>query len=273
MKRIDLDELKKIEFEMLKYVKKVCKQKNLKYYLAGGTLLGAIRHKGFIPWDDDIDILMPRSDYNKFISIISEEENDKYKILTPNNEDYYYFFSKLVDNRTILNEKNVKPIKNLGIYIDIFPLDGLPNNLCDIEKHANLLIKKFKLYQNSKSDTYCISNSIVKKCAKALVKSPYHIICKIKNWKKRKKQILSLMEKYDFENSNKVAYILSAYGKREILDKTVFAESKTVVFEGEEFSAPANYNQYLSSLYGDYMKLPPEKDRKSHHLFNAYWKE
>lgn len=124
MKEINTVELKRIELDILKYIKTQCEKYNLRYYLAYGTLLGAVRHKGFIPWDDDIDIHMPREDYDKLIELEYNNPDSKYKLLSPKyNKDYYYSFAKMVDNETILEETGLKQIKELGVYVDIFPLD------------------------------------------------------------------------------------------------------------------------------------------------------
>ena len=124
MREIQFEEMKKIELNILIYFTEVCEENNLRYYLGGGTLLGAVRHKGFIPWDDDIDVMMPRPDFQKLLSLSINNEN--YNIIKPGTAGYYYNFAKLVDTRTILEEKGIKRIDGLGVYIDIFPLDGMP---------------------------------------------------------------------------------------------------------------------------------------------------
>ena len=123
---------KKIEFGILKYVSQFCLENNIRYFLCGGTLLGAVRHKGFIPWDDDIDIYMPRPDYDRFIDLMSNSTSNYY-VLSSSQHDYYYNFAKVIDGRTSLNEIGYQPIRNLGIYIDIFPLEGMPTNKKDRE--------------------------------------------------------------------------------------------------------------------------------------------
>ena len=126
MDKLTTAEVKKIELDMLAYIHKVCVENNIRYWVCGGTLIGAIRHNGFIPWDDDIDIDMPRPDFERFKKIA---DSSRYMLLTAENEKYYYASAKLVDNNTVLNENNFEGnIDGLGVFVDIFPLDGLPSD-------------------------------------------------------------------------------------------------------------------------------------------------
>lgn len=270
MKKMTLDEVKQVELDALKYLKKICKKHNLTYFLCGGTLLGAIRHQGFIPWDDDIDVMLPRKDYMRLLEILEYSSN--YDILTPyNDKDYYFFFSKMVDRRTILKENGSPKINKLGVNIDIYPLDGLP--LREPEKFLNDIRNEFSDFFFSKMNLYYTSEKPFKKIFKVLYYLPKYIKLSNINWFERKMKILMLMEKYDFDISKIVAYTLPKYGLKEILGKEVFSKTTNVKFEDEYFSAPIGYDKYLSNLYGDYMKLPPESKRKSHHYFKAYWKD
>ena len=121
--KLSLKEIQKIELDILLYLDKVCRENDIKYYLSSGTLLGAIKYQGFIPWDEDIDVIFLREDYNKLIKCF-ENETGRYKLLSIyNSKDYYYPFAKLVDTKTTLIE-NSKPINDMGVYIDIVPMDG-----------------------------------------------------------------------------------------------------------------------------------------------------
>ena len=272
MKKITLEEQKKIELDILKYTKKICDKNNLRYYLAGGTLLGAIRHKGFIPWDDDIDILMPRPDYEKF-SEIMKNENNRYLLLTPEQDDYYYLFNKLVDKNTILNEYWTNPIKNMGVYIDIFPLDGFPDDEKEYNIYADKLLKEYNDLTNSRIDGYKMAIYRWKRVVKCIIKYPLYFAKKIIPWKKRQLNLIDNMKKYKYEDSKNVAFILSAYKKKEILNKKIYDDIILVQFEDEKFNAPSGYDDYLKALYGNYMELPPIEKRKTHHFFDAYWKD
>lgn len=273
MREIELSELKTIQIDILKYIKKICNENGLRYYLCGGTLLGAIRHKGFIPWDDDIDIFMPMNDYKKFIELFNKNkvDNKNYVLFNPYyKKDYYYFFSKLADKRTILIENNRPRIDNLGVNIDIFPICGLPNDKEEQIKFVNLLKENYKKFFRLDDVWWNYANNKVKRIIKTIVRYPYYLLNKNKNIKS---EILNMMEKYSFENSDFVAFYFTIYNiEREITRKEVYSKTIDVKFEDDYFSAAIGYDEYLTNLYGDYMKLPPVEKRVTHHDFKAYWR-
>ena len=142
--RLTLTEIKQVELGILDYIVDICNKYNLIYYLSYGTLIGAIRHKGFIPWDDDIDISMPRDDYEKFLKITSSGQiNSKYKCLVPLVDGYYYEFAKVIDTSTIVEDVSVQSTEN-GVWVDIFPLDGLKKS--DKISHLSLITFVFNLW-------------------------------------------------------------------------------------------------------------------------------
>lgn len=263
-KKLNLEEVRAIELEILKYVKKICDNNNLRYFLCGGTLLGAVRHKGFIPWDDDIDIALPRNDYMKLIDIL--KEGHRYRSLSfYNNEDYHYPFAKIVDTHTMLIEYEQYPIKGLGVCIDVFPIDGLPRNSQKIWYHM-MKLKICRRMLGLSLQKYPKSCNIVKYIIKYIVWRFSRII----GWKRWIRYVERLGTKYDYNNGDKVGCIVAGYFEKEIVSKKVFEKAIDVEFEGEIFSAPVGYDEYLTSLYGNYMELPPEKERISHHNSEAY---
>ena len=140
-KYIDIDEQKKIQLEMLKEIRDICDEAGLMYFLGGGTLLGAVRHKGYIPWDDDIDLMMPREDYNKLLKIFNEKCNGKSKLLYYGNlKEYYYPYAKVVNTETRLVELDCRNLDEMGVFIDIFPIDFLPED----DKKIKKIFNKFK---------------------------------------------------------------------------------------------------------------------------------
>ena len=267
MKKICLEELKKIELNILIYIDQVCKNNNLRYYLCGGTLLGALRHKGFIPWDDDIDICMPRPDYDAFIEIIKRNDR-KYKILNSEQENYYYNFSKVIDSETILIEYNYQPIEGLGVYVDVFPLEGMPMDEEEREKHF-IALNKIRRRINS----YALFRPKIRKNLLQYIKS---VILYEKNKKvtisKFQKEYEQLTKQYHFDESEYVYASGGAYGKKDIFRKDFFSGFTEVEFEGRRFWAPKECEAYLKQLYGDYMQLPPVDKRVSNHNYEAKYR-
>lgn len=266
MREIQFEEMKKIELNILIYFTEVCKENNLRYYLGGGTLLGAVRHKGFIPWDDDIDVMMPRPDFQKLLSLSINNEN--YNIIKPGTAGYYYNFAKLVDTRTILEEKGIKVIDGLGVYIDIFPLDGMPETP-DARK------KRFKELNSIRKR---INNTCLLKPKFHRNPFAYLNACRIYNSNKNidlsslQKKYLDSALKNSFDDSEFVFAAGGAYGARDIFPGKWFEKEIELQFENLSVKAFNGYDFYLTQLYGDYMTLPPEDKRVTPHHSIVYFK-
>lgn len=258
---IDFDSLKKKELEILKEFISCCEQMNLTYYISYGTLIGAIRHGGFIPWDDDIDVCMPRPDYDKFISEGSKFLPENYFIQTMDTDPKYALnFAKLRDSDTTLFEKHVVDVDiNHGVFIDIFPFDGYVKGQ---NKVLDLRVKENPVFEES--DTNIISNTLNGLGKKLTYKLGETIPNKLKTDLSK----LSVpKDNPSFEESDYVACLVDSFYiipfKKEFLGK-----GTKVDFEGIKVNAPENYDEYLKILYGDYMKLPPEDQRENHHNFH-----
>lgn len=267
-KTISPEEMKKVELDILKKVAKICNDNNLRYCLASGTLLGAVRHKGFIPWDDDIDINMPRADYMRFLDIMDKNKYENLKAVSLyNSEDYPYNFSKVIDTRTVLIEDDITGRKEIGVYIDIFPMDGLPSDIESSNKHY----KKIRFYNTLRG----LSVSKFVKSSKWYKTVPRFLLYKLSRAIGHRailKRVDKIAMKYDFDKCEFAGVAVAGYGARERIHRDGFAKFINMQFEDGYFNAPAGYEEYLSSLYGDYMKLPPEEKRVTHHNFEAYWR-
>ena len=258
--KLSIEEVKSIEVSILDYIDSICKNNQLNYYLAYGTLLGAIRHKGFIPWDDDIDIYMPRDDYNKFIKIFQGIDQERYKLLRRGDgSDYYYEYAKVVDSRTCITPDNdILAIRDDGVWVDIFPLDKLPK-LRVLIKPVILLFVVFRILSVYKTFP-------VGKFSRALY--PFWWIAKLIG----PGFFLSITDKLSQVGTSKkyVGYmcgIVKYYFPKAWCDEVV-----EVDFERKKYPAFKEYDGYLRYQYGDYMKLPPEDKRVSHPMC-AYWRE
>ena len=263
MKPMTFDEKRQVEFGILKDVARFCDEKGLTYFLAYGTLIGAVRHKGFIPWDDDIDIWMPRADYNEFLKIYNNEAS-RYRAVSPEEKIARHSFTKVIDTKTFKIEDDTDYSNgNLGVDIDIFPLDGQPED----EKMYNKWYRRLQLYYRLFS--YCVMKSngkLKKKIGLPVVK----FLCGDKNNLLNK--AAALHKRYSYEDSKFVGAVESCYNfinnhyKKEWFDDYILTD-----FENTQFKIPIGYDSILTQMYGDYMQLPPEEKRVAHHKNDAYW--
>lgn len=253
---MNLRSLQITQLSMLEAIIDVCDKLGLQYFMVSGSLLGAIRHNGFIPWDEDIDIALPRPDYDVFIKSAARLLPKHYFLQTHQSDnEFLCSFSKLRDIRTTFVEKSLM-LKNInhGVYVDIFPLDGFP----DKPIKAKWYLLKNRLYNLRLSrENYASKRSMRWKLASTVAL----LLCPSvqKTWEKRDKLYRSI----SYEGARFVANLGNAWGDREVLDKGVFQTDCVKEFEGLLVSVPAGYHQYLSALYGEYMKLPPRTRKKA----------
>lgn len=263
-----LVELQGIELEILREVKRICNKYKLEYYLIGGTLLGAIRHKGFIPWDDDIDIAMPRKDYEKFIRLCDEELDGKYYLDYITTQDIYVnSFVKIRKANTFVNEKHISEIKcKKGIFIDIFPLDNAKRQNSLFQSIQAKIVKgmypiifyRCGANKNRLSKKTIFFGTLSKFLSiKSLNKIRDFIMKTNKN--EKSKYYVSLGSRYD-------------YVKETIL-KDKYYPHKEAEFEGELFNIPNDYKYILTRIYGEnYMDLPPIEKRVNHEIDKVIFK-
>lgn len=266
MKELSLEEIKVIELDILKMFHNFCEANNIRYFIAYGTLLGAIRYKGFIPWDDDVDVLVPREDYDRLITLF--QDNDQYCLFAfEKNRKYRYPFAKLCNVKTRLVE-NVYPNNgvDLGLNIDIFPLDTWDNDLEEAKREAKRIKKDVARLGYTKLDKPLTSNPV-----KFFAWSIRIALCKLRGSTYYIKKIIGQSNKPEQKGSRYVgAKVWPIYGERGIISAEAFADTVEIEFEGEKFPAPAGYDTYLTCLYGDYLPEPPVEKRKTHHSFKAY---
>ena len=274
MQKLSMKEVQQGALNILVKIDEICRSENLSYYLAYGTLIGAIRHKGFIPWDDDIDIMMPRRDYDCLVNyfIKHKEELKPFEIINPqNNAKCPFTISRISDSSYKLVVDNEDDY-GLGLFVDIYPLDGVGNSVEEYTKLKNESCALASLCFLSSRQKVKKENT--KSRLKMLAKYPAFVVSKFVGKDRLMKKLYELADKCDYENSMYIGCIIWASddGLRGIFPKEWFSESIDVEFEGRYFKAPKEYDKVLSHGYGNYMELPPEKDRIAHHYYDAYKK-
>jgi lipopolysaccharide cholinephosphotransferase len=253
----DIHELRQIQMGILDEVHQYCEAHGLRYFLSSGTLIGAVRHKGYIPWDDDIDIYMPRKDYEQFLREFKGSE--QFKLLNPAKEPHYYYtFAKVVDTRTLMIEDETDGYE-IGVYMDIFPVDYVPDDLKERERvfKRKKLLYKIRRCKISKSNP--LHSRLAYWCYKLLPISVEQLNRMIRKLIVRK------------ESSQYVCHMTEAGpGVKSCFPAEDIASSVDIAFEGKTYKTMVGYKDYLERTYGDYMTLPPVEQRVTHH-FEAYW--
>lgn len=257
-----IDDIHYILLQMLTWYHNFCKERHLRYYVIGGTMLGAVRHNGFIPWDDDIDVGMPRKDYELFVSLMSKGLYGKYILETADvgHSDFIYPFAKLYDTETTLIENVRYPIKR-GIYIDIFPLDGIGNSETDGRKNYRIISNKINLLSTitcaiSKRRKWYKNTAIIfGRLIPSFIVNPHKLI----------KHIDILCKERDFDSSFVVGNLVGNWGYRELMNREYFGKPQEYQFETITIYGVERPDDYLRCLYGNYMNLPPVEKRMSHH--------
>lgn len=266
MKELSLNELKEIELETLKMFHAFCVEHNIRYYLAFGTLLGAIRYKKFIPWDDDVDLLIPREDYNRLLTLF--QDNERYRLYAfERNKDYHFPFAKLCDMTTRKVETAYPKSKvEMGVEIDLFPLDNFDPDLETAKQEARRIKGYMGRLGYTKVDKPHTKNPI-KFVAWSVILGYNKLIGGAYFIKKIHKECC---KKEQVGSAYVGAKAWCIWGERGIIPAEVFSETIEIEFEGEKFFAPKGYDTYLTCLYGDYLPEPPVEKRKTHHSFTAY---
>lgn len=262
---MNMDELailKASQVEIMDEVHRICCENNIVYYIIGGTALGAVRHGGYIPWDIDIDIAMPRADYERFAEISAQNPESRFAFRDSKNARNYAFTharfcikdTLLFDKYEHLNSKD----ENIGIYIDIFPLDKAPEDeALQLKQTQNLnKIKKLLYFKTARCYKRDFKNMVVKKIISTMI-----------FWTDVKKIIADFdkeCRRYENTDSTLLCSMSSHYKySKQCMPASVYGKPQLVKFEGREYYAPEMLDDYLTRIYGDYMKLPPEEERQA----------
>ena len=267
-KEIAPEEQKRILIDLLCEFDSFCRQEKLKYYLIGGTLLGAIRHKGFIPWDDDIDVCMLRDDYELLIEKYNASNPDYSLLSMKSDKKYCYPFAKLVNTNTILVEEGQEK-KPIGVYLDIFPIDNCPGKTLEDACRNVDRLNLYRWLRNFKIITFNKNRRWYKNLALA--------VGKVLTLPLSRRFISEQIERKATENINVPCQFVgelvnTTYGYGEVYDKCHFGDGVEVEFEHKKFIAPLDYDYILTSMYKEYMKLPPIEKRISNHNSRCWYK-
>lgn len=257
-KELTIREIQLEELEILKHVIEIINNNNLNYSILSGTLLGAIRHKGFIPWDDDIDIGLPRPDYEKFIKIYDKcNKNSNMELCCYEKNNLFQPFAKVVNREIEIKDHSVCDQEERFLWIDIFPIDGLPADIREVRRLYKKVRRIGKLLYISHykvlKDKY---SNLPKKILKLIVK-PYASLYSAES-------IIKIAKKYDYNESEYVGGVVWPYGPQERNRKVDVDNYIDCYFEGEKVKCFRGYDIYLSNLYHNYMELPPENKRVTH---------
>ena len=263
-----LNDTQRYILHVLREVTRVLEDLNIPYFMQGGTMLGAIRHDGFIPWDDDVDLGIPRADYDRLLKEVSARLPENLELRTYDDEtDHHYYFARIVDKRYQIRRMGSIEERLENIWVDLFPLDGMPNGCISRQWHKmRLLMTRLKFHLS------CFEKVNIKRPGRPLVERMIirvAMVTRVGKWWNTRKQLDKmdrLLKKYPPEKSE---YLVNFTGQtsfrfNEMFKKEIYGQGKEYPFEDMVLVGPEQYDAYLKSLYGDYMTPPKEADRNAH---------
>lgn len=252
----------KIQIELIQALDSICKKYHLRYFASNGTLLGVIRHRGFVPWDDDVDIVMPRPDYQKLIEVAERELAAPLLLHTPMNDPVYYrnYIRLRNCNTTAIPLKDLNRRSRNGIFIDIFPIDGCPENIfirkwqffstAIYSAMANTYIyyPNFEKYRWMRKAAYCVAN----------------IYCKVFSYPGLIRRLETIRSRTEYDDAQ-IVYIITHGARYMVFPRLYFENVEWMDFEYIKLPVPNAYDEILKCHYGNYMELPPMEERGKHH--------
>ncbi len=268
--RLDLEQTHGVLLEMAKALHDFCEEHDITYYLFFGTMLGAVRHKGFIPWDDDVDVCMPREDYERFVKF--SRISDRYQMVNFNDDKGYYHphsYCSLTDTHTVIIEHDSRFSTGKGQFIDVFPLDNVPDGFK--RRLRFLRLDTLNFIQGMQGIDY----------KNYKVRSPKDFVKRTCAWLFTPFDVIKIVAKMDKtakketgnDNCSQVGIICgSRFDRSQLYPRELFEGRRLVPFEKYEFYILDKYDEVLTIQYGDYMQLPPEEDRAGHHGVDLYFR-
>lgn len=271
MREITLKEMQRIELELLLEFDKLCKKHGLRYYMDGGTLLGAMCYEGFIPWDDDIDLKMPRPDYERFLTLAGELPRH-IALETPSKKRCSHLFSKLTDTRTVLLEHAGERINESGVYIDILPMDGHPQDGPEYDALLRTLSRYNSLFHAAQSgfSALCGAENLkdqIKGRIYRLIYSPWRLY----------RKLTAAAKQNPYDACDRVGLLIEGDPIRERFEKCWLEAPVELEFEGHHFPAPSGYRRHLEIFYGEHVTKPEcyhnLPQYPGTHEYEVFWKE
>ncbi len=258
-----LPKLHNCQLIIAREIKRICDKHNIRYFIIAGTLLGAVRHGGFIPWDDDMDVGMLREDYEMFLKVAKTELGEDFFLQTPETDKNYGLpFAKILLNGTVLVEATAGSNAKKGIFVDVFPFDVAPENEADRENHNKKTYLYKRLLLAKLNYNVCAKNDYVKRAIYFVLK----IMSAFYSHDKLVKKLESEITRYNNSKTEDIVNIGGAYGyKKETIKADWVRDTVEIPFEDMTISAPVDYIKYLETFYGDYMTPPPEDKRYNRH--------
>lgn len=262
---ITQEQIKDIANGILKYIKQVCQQNNITFFLAYGTALGAVRHAGFIPWDDDIDIFMTRENYDKFASVVNEQPNSNYRLLYLDEPKYTLPLAKVIDKRTVLHQDRQREFIPLGIYVDVFIIDNIPDApkaRSSYYKNLDFLLRYWNIFQYKREYPKKGVGNKLKRMVYDRINPRWFSVA-----------IDKLAKKYNSKFTQQVGVMTYPGINRQVncFPRKWIESVTTVSFEGEEYPVFGDIDEFLTQLYGDWRSFPPIEKRVSHHAYRAHF--
>lgn len=266
---LSMKDIQSVSLNILKFIATLCEREGFRYTLMYGTLIGAVRHKGYIPWDDDVDIMMPRPDYERFLKYVKthKDEMGPYQLFTPESPGYLYNISRVSDSRYTIVKKTEKDC-GMGIFIDVYPWDGLGD---DYDTALDLLTKSRQI-----CNTLCdVINDNVPKQLNWKGKLVYIIkrgLHRLKGLNHYRSLLNYASRTYNYDSSKYIGPAAWFFMKPQtvLFERADFEKFVKIPFEDGEFYVPEKYDKILTQEYGDYMTPPPEDQRVYHHEYKAY---
>ena len=263
-----IEEIRQKQLAITDYIDSVCEKAGLHYSLSYGTLLGAVRHKGFIPWDDDLDVMMVRKDYEAFIKAVKSDNNPNFHLLYQ--ENTWFPWVKIIASDTYIIERDDYHIKDYGIWVDVFPYDEVPDpNTKEAErfhKKYNTLLRMAKIralgYENVKRRS-ALSAFLFVITHTLLLPLPYNYFGK---------KVDKLAQKYNGKNTGYIAYSGSETVKQKSIRPPVFEGTVRLPFEDRNYVCIKQFDEYLTSIYGDYMTPPSKANQTTDHSYQAFFR-